>query len=427
VTAEIAVMNRSAVALAADSAVTMQSQDEQKVWQSANKIFGLSRQHSVGFMIYGSADIMRVPLETVVKIYRDQLRDAPFDHLSDYTADFVAFMEGERRLFPADEQELYFISAVFAFYGRIRENVETSIEREIQESGSISESGVREAVTAHVNVAYDVVGGLDALDAMPPAFATQLTRKHKQLIDGTKQHVFQALPLTSASSRKLTRLAGILFTKDYFPLGYAGIVIAGFGAEDTFPTLTAFGCDGIANNVLKRETEDPVEVSRDIRAAIRPYAQHEMAYSFLEGVEPDYQGLVEQGVEELLSQHLELVLDAIPRASETTRQRIRETVQAPTAERVDQLRAALAEIRRQYWWLPIVQVVSVLPKDELASMAESLVNLTALKRKVSLSAETVGGPIDVAIISKGEGFVWAKRKRYFSLEDNPHFLARYFG
>jgi hypothetical protein len=43
-----------------------------------------------------------------------------------------------------------------------------------------------------------------------------------------------------------------------------------------------------------------------------------------------------------------------------------------------------------------------------------------------MSAETVGGPIDVAIISKGEGFVWVKRKRYFSLEENPHFLARYF-
>jgi hypothetical protein len=53
--------------------------------------------------------------KTVVKIYRDQLRDAPFDHLSDYTPDFVAFMEGERRLFPADEQELYFISLFSPF------------------------------------------------------------------------------------------------------------------------------------------------------------------------------------------------------------------------------------------------------------------------------------------------------------------------
>jgi hypothetical protein len=29
---------------------------------------------------------------------------------------------------------------------------------------------------------------------------------------------------------------------------------------------------------------------------------------------------------------------------------------------------------------------------------------------VSLDAETVGGPIDVAVISKCDGFVWVKRK-----------------
>ena len=34
-------------------------------------------------------------------------------------------------------------------------------------------------------------------------------------------------------------------------------------------------------------------------------------------------------------------------------------------------------------------------------MAESLVNLTSFKRRVTMDAETVGGPIDVAVISKG--------------------------
>jgi len=40
--------------------------------------------------------------------------------------------------------------------------------------------------------------------------------------------------------------------------------------------------------------------------------------------------------------------------------------------------------------------------------------------------ETVGGPIDVAVISKGEGFVWIKRKYYFEKEINPHFIAKYY-
>ena len=73
----------------------------------------------------------------------------------------------------------------------------------------------------------------------------------------------------------------------------------------------------------------------------------------------------------------------------------------------------------------LVEVVEVLPKDELAAMAESLANLTSLKRKMSLGTETVGGPIDVAVISKGEGLIWIKRKHYFKKELNPQFFERY--
>jgi hypothetical protein len=42
-----------------------------------------------------------------------------------------------------------------------------------------------------------------------------------------------------------------------------------------------------------------------------------------------------------------------------------------------------------------------------------------------MAVESVGGPIDVAVISSGDGFVWIRRKQYFSLADNPHFLLRY--
>ena len=42
----------------------------------------------------------------------------------------------------------------------------------------------------------------------------------------------------------------------------------------------------------------------------------------------------------------------------------------------------------------IMSVVEMLPKEELAEMAEALVNLTSFKRRVTPDAETVGGPID---------------------------------
>ena len=57
-------------------------------------------------------------------------------------------------------------------------------------------------------------------------------------------------------------------------------------------------------------------------------------------------------------------------------------------------------------------------------MAEALVNLTSLKRRVSMEEESVGGPIDVAVISKGDGFIWIKRKHYFDPSFNRDYFAR---
>ena len=69
-TAEIAVMNTQAIALAADSAVTFR---RQKIFTSASKIFNLSKYQPVGIMIYGNSSLIEIPWETIIKTYRDNL------------------------------------------------------------------------------------------------------------------------------------------------------------------------------------------------------------------------------------------------------------------------------------------------------------------------------------------------------------------
>ena len=44
-----------------------------------------------------------------------------------------------------------------------------------------------------------------------------------------------------------------------------------------------------------------------------------------------------------------------------------------------------------------------LGKQQLAEMAETLIELTSFKRKISMETDSVGGPVDIAIISKYEG------------------------
>jgi hypothetical protein len=82
--------------------------------------------------------------------------------------------------------------------------------------------------------------------------------------------------------------------------------------------------------------------------------------------------------------------------------------------------------RRKKYVNPLVEVVAMIPKNELALMAESLVKLTSFKKRVTMEEETVAEPIDVALISKGDGLIWIKRKHYFKPELNPQFFANYY-
>jgi hypothetical protein len=72
----------------------------------------------------------------------------------------------------------------------------------------------------------------------------------------------------------------------------------------------------------------------------------------------------------------------------------------------------------------VEDMVEFMPKQDLADFAEALVNLSSLQRRVNSGFETVGGPIDVAVISKSEGLVWVKRKHYFAADLNARFLNR---
>jgi hypothetical protein len=65
-TAEIAVLNKSAVALAADSAVTIGRPPNSKIYNTVNKIFELSSVHPVGIMIYGSLDFVGMLMNPLI-------------------------------------------------------------------------------------------------------------------------------------------------------------------------------------------------------------------------------------------------------------------------------------------------------------------------------------------------------------------------
>lgn len=92
----------------------------------------------------------------------------------------------------------------------------------------------------------------------------------------------------------------------------------------------------------------------------------------------------------------------------------------------DNITQRLKQIKHEKYIQPVLQATGFLNKGELATMAETFVNLVSFRKQVTLEAETVGGPIDVAVITKGDGFIWIKRKYYFDASLNHQFFNNYF-
>jgi hypothetical protein len=121
-TAEVALLNRAAVALAADSAVTITywegGQRRERFFKGANKIFNISDQYPVGMMIYDSGALEGMPWEVIAKAYREQ-RPTSHNNLVDYAEDFFDFIETEGHLFPREYQEKQLIARVADSFLRV--------------------------------------------------------------------------------------------------------------------------------------------------------------------------------------------------------------------------------------------------------------------------------------------------------------------
>lgn len=126
-TCEIAVMNREAIALAADSAATITG--TKKIFPSAEKLFSLSKQ-PVGIMVYGNADMSEVPWETIIKRFKNHLGDKVFNKLDEYGSFFIKFLEqNKNELIPESAQERYMQSTIEDCFNSIVIDIDFDIKR----------------------------------------------------------------------------------------------------------------------------------------------------------------------------------------------------------------------------------------------------------------------------------------------------------
>lgn len=428
-TAEIAILNKSGIALAADSAVTVDLGSGYKVYQSANKLFTLSKYHPVGLMIFGRATFMGVDWETAVKVYRNDLGPKAFSTLREYASDFLRFLQDHRQLFDKEAQAEFVKQVIRTEFISLRRTVVSRIEATIVESGRVDESEVVGYLREVVDTRFLEVRSCTPLklvdgSELPAERNAEVRQSHRSIVAQLKKDVFQELPLSSSISRKLSLIAEHIFTKQIFSQTTPGVVIAGYGKDDFFPVVEGFDVEGIFCNTLQFRRRTLAQAGKN-GAAIIPFAQTEMVHSFMEGVDEMYQHNVENLISASFETYTEEMLDTL-NLSTRQREACKVVMIKAREKRVGEMKREMKYFRSHYFSQPVVQTVAALPKSELAAMAEALVNLTSFRQRVTPDTETVGGPIDVAVISRGDGFVWIKRKHYFDPRLNHHFFSNYY-
>ena len=309
----------------------------------------------------------------------------------------------------------------------VTQAIEDSGRFEMDEVAQLEAKLTREVVNEYHSRAKKA----NLIEGIPENFERMMRETLNRHLKTTRTSVFGQQHLQRGLPQKLNYIAvkaiGGFFNDvtRYSPSRLtSGVVVSGFGDRDIFPAMSLMSIEGMVQGSLKVCLQKKVVLSADNRSTIVPFAQIDMVRQFMEGIAPDYLPYLHRSVVSHLKKYTDDLLDILDKYSDIDIEKFRRVLDPYHPQLADLFIKSVKEVSAQHFSQPIMNVVAMLPKEQLAEMAESLVSLTALKRRVSSQEETVGGPTDVALITKGDGLIWIKRKHYFAPELNPSYFAR---
>ena len=404
--------------MAADSAGTTGG----KILNSNNKLFMLSKRRPVGIMIYGSSDIMGYPWETIVKMYRKLLGKTSFPTLSEYVEHFKKYLR-ESELFDEKSKKLY-IESVFEIVADDIIKIIKAIFPDIKTMGK-----------EVLNLYFSQIVSEKKQTSERESIKCELTEEernaalaaHKDFSDKLISEKFGVHGISKETIGDIYEIMkNAIFKNPDIYGGSSGLVFSGFGEEDVFPSAISFMVSSVINKKIMMSEQSSNSIDLETDSIISPFAQRDMMESFVYGIDPGVKNEIARQLNGMFLKIPQAVTNLMRFSAEQSKaleysfKSVLGTLSVKFFNKTD------AFIRDNYI-IPILQGVATLPPEDLAMMAETLVSLTSFKRKISANqTETVGGPVDVATITKGDGFIWIKRKHYFQADKNHHFFSNYY-
>lgn len=431
-TAEVAILNKSAVALAADSAVTISAGSKQeKIFDSGDKLFELTHRNAIAVMVNSDMSLMEAPLEVLIKKYR--VTAPPFLRVSDAANHFLGYLNEFVQNSPVRIEKNLIDNLAKTMFDKIDSRVREAwhaklfdpetqtIRPEYQNKLNQLKKEINKEHDHQFSVFRRAINSIEDASFFGDG-SPVIGQAHQEEL---KALAAKCMPVaTPALRRKAVQLVEVAMKKRGLGGTTTGVIIAGFGDDDIFPTLIAYEIYGVFGKRLKYAQTEAVDIDRNgDRARVLPFAQREMVERFLYGLDPGIENQITSFAREAVPSIAQKIIDNLEMSDDDRSALQIEAEEAEHAFYKGLMEKAYHSIRVEAQ-AEIEGMVEFMPKPEMARMAEALVNLTSIKRRVSRGHETVGGPIDVAVISKADGFVWVRRKHYFPAELNTRYFDR---
>lgn len=413
-TAIVGILNKHGIAVAADSAETIGNGI--KIYNKANKVFNLSKYHPIGAAVYGNANFCDLtPWDIIFKLYRQNIGRSSLPKLKDYVNDFVSFLTARSFFAKTEELKTAFCNNVLAYYNeyvilnRIGHGQPNSID--LKQLPNVLKEIQKELI------AFPIIESIK--DIPKDQFITYI----ESAINTIKQKLADNSIDYNTIKEVLEDVLFLSFTRKENMHGHSGIAIIGYGKDEIYPSLYRLKIYGVVCGKLKWYIEEECRVTNSQNGFVCPMAQSDVMMTILKGIEPRLQQLIEKLTSKVIKESVKQVASTIETKDKLLAKEIMAINVKPT---IDLFNQNLNTIISENHIAPLINTIAILQKEDLAEVAENLIYLTSLIRRITPDKESVGGPIDVALLSKGDGFIWIKRKHYFEESVNKNFFGKYY-
>lgn len=415
-TALVVLMNKKGAAVAADRAVTITDErGSARVRDGFRKLFELVPGRPISMMIYNNAEIMGHSWDPIIVRYARHARDRVFSTVAEVAEDFIRYLEQSHELFPEPAQREHFTEHLKLFYAAVRLESE-EILREARASGhgpqTMAEAAGIAAGRLHDQLTLDQHDQpMPYLSGFDETFGRSLADTYRDEISTLLAAFFADLDLDKKTLAKLRQIAALSVIANFFPHGLpmTGIVFVGFGADQYTPQLVSYDVQGLFLNKLRRRMTVNRTISAEEPVVIQPFAQDRMLRTMLFGIDPALPDYLMGELSALIEGTRDNLLHSLPSLSADAKRDLADFLSEDyISDMWDVFLDRLREhVYRQYTH-PIFMSVASLPEPHLADAAENMVRITAFQQDVSGALPTVGGGIDVALLTS-ERFSWVKR------------------